>query len=114
MKVVYYPAFFRLRRYGERRAMILATIAVFFVTWLLHSYQWFWLLGAFPLTATDAVFWSLLAAILITSTLREARVGRVRTIAARAWTPRSLATESLKIAGTFATISFLWSVWMSP
>ena len=113
-KVFYYPVLFKMRRFGERRSMIVATLVVFLATWALHSYQWFWILGSFPITVTDAVFWSILAALLMASTLYEARYGRLRTIAARVWTPRLLAVQGLKIGGTIGLLSVLWSLWMSP
>lgn len=113
-KVIYYPVQFRLRRLGERPAMVLATLAVFVTTWALHSYQWFWLLGSFPVTITDTLFWGVLAGVLVVNSLHEARHGRKRTLGARTWTPRTLALQSLKVAATFVAISVLWSLWMSP
>src|SRR5205823_6906846 len=98
-KIFYYPLIVHLRRWGERPAMICATIVVFLITWLLHSYQWFWLLGSFPLVATDALFWAILAGLLIVSTLHEAKHGRERALTARVWTPRMLVTRSLKTIG---------------
>jgi hypothetical protein len=41
MKLVYYPSFFWLRRWGGTTALVGATAIVFLSTWLLHSYQWF-------------------------------------------------------------------------
>ena len=46
MKVFYYPAFFRLRKLGETRALVLATAFTFLVTWFLHLVQWFWIRGS--------------------------------------------------------------------
>ena len=63
MKLVYYPSFFRLRRWGGTVALVGSTIVVFAVTWLLHSYQWFWILGTFPLTIPDILFWGILGVI---------------------------------------------------
>ena len=61
MKVFYYPTYFKLRKLGETKALVLATLFVFVVTWFLHSYQWFWLRGSFPVIWQDAVFWRILA-----------------------------------------------------
>src|SRR3546814_14022622 len=49
MKIFYYPLFFKLWRYGDVPAIVVATVIVFLLTWLLHSYQWFWLRGDFPI-----------------------------------------------------------------
>jgi len=37
--------YFRLRKRGETQAQVVATAAVFLITWATHSYQWFWLRG---------------------------------------------------------------------
>jgi hypothetical protein len=42
---------------GARRRWSSRPLIVFVVTWLLHSYQWFWLRGGFPLTPQDVLFW---------------------------------------------------------
>ncbi|MGI9077243.1 MAG: hypothetical protein ACR2G6_07935 [Gemmatimonadaceae bacterium] len=118
MKVVYYPTYFRLRKWGfvkgnEAAGLILATIAVFAATWFLHAYQWFWILGKFLLSWTDVAFWSILAALLIGNTLLELKNGRARTLRAPKWTARMLAKRALQTAGTFVVISTLWALWTS-
>ena len=45
LKVFYLPTYFKLRKKGETRAMVLSTLIVVATTWLLHSYQAFWLRG---------------------------------------------------------------------
>jgi hypothetical protein len=111
MKIVYYPAFFRLRRLGTTPAVILSTIAVFFGTWLLHAYQWFWLLGGVLLTWPDMLFWGLLGVLLVANTMVEMRAGRARSLQTTTWTARSLAIRSVKTVVFFATMSVLWSLW---
>ncbi|MCE9602814.1 MAG: hypothetical protein K8S21_11475 [Gemmatimonadetes bacterium] len=113
-KVFYYPLHFRLKRYGERTAMVVATLAVFVMTWALHSYQWFWLLGSFPVTATDTLFWGTLAVLLVFNSLREARLGRARTLTAKGFDAKAFAARSFATVGTFIAICLLWSLWMSP
>jgi D-alanyl-lipoteichoic acid acyltransferase DltB (MBOAT superfamily) len=109
MKLVYYPSFFRLRRLGTTRALVGATIAVFVSTWLLHSYQWLWLRGGFPIHWPDALFWGILGSLVVWNALRESRRGRKRTITSQkaAWS-WGLAWRTL---GTFTTICILWSLW---
>src|SRR5688572_18585873 len=63
MKLVYYPCYFELRRRSGKFAMVMSTIVVFAATWMLHSYQWFWLRGGFPLTLQDAIFWTILGSL---------------------------------------------------
>jgi D-alanyl-lipoteichoic acid acyltransferase DltB (MBOAT superfamily) len=113
MKLFYYPAYFKLRRLGNTSALVLSTLFVFGSTWLLHSYQWFWLRGSFPLNWQDGVFWGLLAILVVVNSLHEAKHGRSRNLGKRSWTLGSLAGLSLRTAGTFCMICVLWSVWTS-
>jgi D-alanyl-lipoteichoic acid acyltransferase DltB (MBOAT superfamily) len=107
MKLVYYPSFFRLRRWGGTVALVGATLIVFVVTWLLHSYQWFWILGTFPVTLQDVLFWGALGVLVLANALYEARRGRQRTLGKRRWS----AALALRTVATFCTICVLWSLW---
>ncbi len=64
-KVFYYPMLFRHKKRGMKKSIIIATLYSFFITYLLHSYQWFWLRGDFLFTTADGAFW-LTFGILIT------------------------------------------------
>ncbi|MEO7772666.1 MAG: hypothetical protein ABIX19_16700 [Gemmatimonadaceae bacterium] len=109
MKLVFMPSFFQLRKIGERTALILSTLLVFVATWVLHSYQWFWLRSEFPITPQDILFWGLLGGLVVINTLRETKKGRKRTLGApkKAWSA-SLAFRTL---GTFTVLCILWSLW---
>lgn len=111
-KVFYYPATFRLLRYGPVTAVVLSTIFVFFVTWALHSYQWFWLRGTFPIQWQDGVFWSILGALVIITSVREMRRGRKRSLAAAVPTWSGRARIALSASGTIFTMAVLWSLWL--
>ncbi|WP_157979448.1 hypothetical protein [Rhodoferax ferrireducens] len=108
MKLVYYPSFFRLKRYGPNVALIGATVIVFLGTWLLHSYQWFWLRGGFPLAPQDGLFWGVLGALVVMGALGEMKRARPRKLARDTRWSASLA---LRTAGTFTAICVLWSLW---
>ena len=111
VKMVYFPIYFRLRRWNEKRAQVLATITVFVVTWFLHGYQWFWLRGELLISWPDTVFWAILGGLVTINLLLERRrpardsgpTGHWRTV-----------LEALKIAGTLLLIVTLWSLWNSP
>jgi len=111
MKLVFYPSFFRIRRMGNRFALIASTLLVFVVTWALHSYQWFWLRSEFPITPQDILFWGILGALVVVSTLRETKRGRKRTLGAQhhSWS----ASLALRTTGTFVMLCVLWSLWSS-
>jgi hypothetical protein len=113
MKVFYYPVYFRIRHKGNTAALILSTIFVFFVTWALHSYQWFWLRGSFLLSWTDVMFWILLAILVVLNSLYELKYGRERSLPGGTWSTARVAKQSLQTLGTFVSICLLWSLWTS-
>jgi hypothetical protein len=107
MKLVYYPSFFGLRRLGNRRAIVIATATVFVTTWLLHSYQWFWLRGGFPITLPDTLFWGTLGVFVVVTSLRESERGRRRVIDKPRWRARL----GLRTVAMFCVLAVLWSLW---
>jgi len=107
VKVVYFPTYFRLRRSGDVRAQVVATLLVFFVTWFLHAWQWFWLRGEFLLTWPDTLFWAILGVLVTVNLLLEQRKSK-RGAADPTW------MVALKTAGTFCFIVTLWSLWNAP
>jgi D-alanyl-lipoteichoic acid acyltransferase DltB (MBOAT superfamily) len=113
MTIFFYPSYFKLRKGGETAALIASTALVFFATWVLHAYQWFWIRGSYLLAWNDVLFWSILAVLVIANTLYETRYGRERLVAGREWTLRRAAGLVGRTVGTFAVISILWSLWSS-
>ncbi len=113
LKVFYYPMYFRIRRWGATASLVVATSFVFFMTWFLHAYQWFWLRGTFLLTTQDILFWSLLALLVIVNTLYENWRGRKRTLGQASRPVREITTLALRSAGTFTVMAVLWSLWSS-
>jgi hypothetical protein len=111
LKLFYMPLFFRLKKYGQNTALVLATIIVFVATWLLHSYQWFWLRGDFPIAWQDAVFWMGLAVFVVFNSLRELKHGRARALTNPPWSLVSSLLLGVKTAGMFLLICVLWSIW---
>jgi D-alanyl-lipoteichoic acid acyltransferase DltB (MBOAT superfamily) len=111
MKMIYYPAFVPLnKRFGMAGGIAIATIIVFLGTWILHSYQWFWLRNSFPLAANDFLFWGFLGLMVVINSLIEAR-GRKHRPSAVGFT--GALTRSAKIVGFFAIMCVLWSFWSS-
>ncbi len=110
-KVFYYPIIFRLKRLGTERAIIVATLLVFLLTWFLHAYQWFWLRGTILFVPQDILFWTILGALVVVNSLFEMRHGRARSLGAPAWTWRRTFTLTTKTYATFWFICILWSFW---
>jgi hypothetical protein len=113
MKLFYYPTYFRLRKNGGTIAVIISTIVVFFVTWFLHSYQWFWIRGTFLLSIPDVTFWTVLALLVIVNSLYELKHGRDRRLARSGFEIHGFGHRALRTAGTFTVITLLWSMWTS-
>lgn len=106
-KAVFYPVYFKLKRLGPTKALVFSTIVVFVATWLLHSYQWFWLRGGFPVTSQDFGFWALLCLLVISSALKEMKTVKKSKPAGKVWDFEL----GLKSAITFCIFCFLWSLW---
>lgn len=113
MKIFYYPVYFKVRKLGETRAIIISTVVVFFATWFLHAYQWFWLRGAFLLEWHDALYWAVLAGFVILNSLYETRYGRDRSLGAQRRGLYDHLSLSLSTAATFLTLGLLWGMWSS-
>jgi len=112
-KVFYYPMFTRLKRLGTMPAVLVATIAIFLVTWLLHSYQWFWLRGEFPVRMVDVGFWGVIGLGVVVNVWMEMRGGKRKRLGRPAFSLARATLRSFKTLAMFATMSVLWSFWSS-
>ena len=112
-KIFYMPAYKALqkRKISMKTSMLAATVVVFFATWLLHSYQWFWLVGRFPMTWIDAAFWGVFGALVVLNTVVELNKPRRRMQASASWSPGGAAVHVLKVMGMFTLMSLMFSWW---
>ena len=110
VKVVYFPAYFRLRKKGDFRARMTATALVFLVTWILHAYQTFWLSGSFAFSWTDTTFWGILGLLVMVNVWWEGRHAGRRQKAGILAHVRNAAS----VVCTLAVILTLWSLWDAP
>ncbi len=113
MKIFYYPSLNKLRKHGLNLAIVVSTLIVFAGTWLLHSYQWFWLQGTFPLTAPDALFWGILGVLVVVNSVYEANRGRRRSLGTKTFSWASALRHAFKVAGMLVVITILWTLWSS-
>ncbi len=103
LRVVFYPCHDRARRLGPTPALIVATVAVFVASWLLHAYQTFWLTGSTFWAWNDFLFWMLLGAGMVVNVRWEdRRRGRPPAVGWPRW---------LRIVAVFVSINVLWSMW---
>lgn len=113
-KLVFNPIYFSTKRLGATGSLVVATLVAFLATWLFHSYQWFWIRGTFPIVWSDIVFWFGLGIVVMINVLIETRLGRRRSLGKDVRTLRQEVIQGLKIAGTFAAICILWTIWSTP
>jgi hypothetical protein len=114
VRVVFNPVVFRLKRWPQPRALAVATLTVFVTTWALHAYQSFWLKGRWGFSLPDALFWGILGLLVLVNVRNDARNPRRTGRRAPEMTPRLHAIRAAKVAGTFATLALLWSLWYAP
>jgi hypothetical protein len=107
VRVVYLPAYFKLRRGGALRAELLSTMLVVATTYVLHAYQFFWLKGKLHLAVNDALFWLILGSLMMVNVWIEFKN--------RSRQPRSgwgaRLQKAAQIAAVFAFMAVLWSMW---
>jgi hypothetical protein len=111
MKLFFYPTHFALRKIGPLRALSVATMATFFATWALHSWQWFWIRGTPLFNWKDFSFWMILAVLVLVTAIYETTRGRKRTLTSSRVTLRQRLILGLQAAGIFVLICVLWTFW---
>jgi len=111
LKLFFNPVYFKVKSMGAATAMIIATLVSFFFTWLLHSYQWFWIRGQFPLPWQDISFWGILALLVLVNVLYEQKFGRTRRLKGQKWPISARALIGVQTVATYIVISTLWCMW---
>lgn len=111
MTTVFYPIVLKTRRWGLARSMGFSALVVGVTSWQLHAYQWFWLVGVYPLSGTDAFFWLTLGAGMTVNTVWETVRGRKRQLGKEAWTARDALARSVRTVAFFLFLSQMWLVW---
>src|SRR6266536_2845371 len=111
MKLFFYPTHFKLRKMGTIPALAVATLATFFATWLLHSWQWFWIRGTPLFNWKDFSFWMILAVLVLVTAIYETTRVRKRTLTPSRVTLRQRLILGLQAAGVFSLMCILWAYW---
>jgi hypothetical protein len=109
IKIFYYPIYFRIKNIGIYPALFISTFVCFFITWMLHNYQWFWLKGFFPIETKDLIFWGVFGLLVAVNTLIQQRKLDRETVKA----PTAFGFLRQAVAGLLVllTMSVLWSIW---
>jgi hypothetical protein len=111
MKLFFYPTHFKLRKIGTLWALSVATLVTFLTTWLLHSWQWFWIRGKPLFSWKDFSFWMILGLLVLVTAIYETTRGRQRTLRPSAVALKQRLILGLQAAGVFALICILWAYW---
>ena len=125
MKLVYYPMFTRVKGLGMTWGVVISTATVFFVTWITHAYQSFWMrmdarMPMFEdrgLFVVDALFWGIFGLLVIINSLFSLKrkpssvsLGKKKS----AWHLGRAVRRALQIGAMFVLMCLLWSLWQSP
>ena len=116
MKIFFYPIYMKTRDWGSTPALVFSTLVVFLCTWLLHSYQWFWLQSHFPITFVDGVYWMVLGVLVAINSVWETKRGKKKTLSKgkrKRWDVLGTMRLALQTTATFIFLSLMWSFWSS-
>ena len=91
--------------------MSVATLVTFLATWLLHSWQWFWIRGKPLFNWKDFSFWMILGVLVLVTAIYETTRGRKRTLRPSRVTLRQRLILGLQAAGIFSLMCILWAYW---
>jgi hypothetical protein len=111
MKLFFYPTHFKLRKMGTIPALSVATLVTFLATWLLHSWQWFWIRGKPLFNWKDFSFWMILAVLVLVTAIYETTRGRKRALTPARFTLQARLMLGLQAGAVFCGMCILWTFW---
>src|SRR4030095_6498148 len=88
-----------------------ATLVTFLATWLLHSWQWFWIRGKPLFDWKDFSFWMILALLVLVTAIYETTRALKLTLTPSRVTLRQRLILGLQAAGVFSLMCILWAYW---
>ncbi|MBK6913364.1 MAG: hypothetical protein IPH11_06785 [Ignavibacteriales bacterium] len=94
-------------------ATVITLLIVFFITWMLHSYQWLWIQGIFPITLVDGLFWGIFGILIVINSVIQEKKKKKKSLGKKVWTFSDALKLSAQITGMFIFMNILWSLWMS-
>lgn len=112
LKIFFYPTMFRYKKIIKKNLLAFTMMTVFFITWIMHSYQLFWITGVVSVRSIDVIFWMVIGACITTNsviierqTLEEDRVEKPISDL------RKYFMKIAKMMGMFLFMSVMWSLW---
>ena len=110
MKLLYFPLYFKFRKKWIYPVFSIVLI-VFVINWFMHGYQWFWILGSYPMRDTDVAFWAVFGVLVAINSVIDLNKNR----STGKDQSDLLVSFSLacRILGMFALMTVLWTFWSS-
>lgn len=107
IRVFYYPIVFKFKKQNQRLVVGLVTLLMFGFTWLLHSWQWYWIKGSYYFYPTDMIFWFTLGLIISYNAVRTIdKLNNTKPVKAE-----NYYVGGAKVVLMFVAMSLLWSMW---
>ncbi len=112
LKIFFYPTMFRYKKIIKKNLLAFTMMTVFFITWIMHSYQLFWITGVVSVRTIDVIFWMVIGACITTNsviiekqTLAENKVEKPLS------DYRKYLKKIIRMMGMFLFMSVMWSLW---
>ncbi|MDF1672839.1 MAG: hypothetical protein P1U41_05010, partial [Vicingaceae bacterium] len=112
MKLFFYPLIFKLKKVNPKYSLPITMMFMFFITWILHNYQWFWIRGNFPISLTDALFWITIGSCVTFNSILEAKRVKSKTPKPKKNIANAI-TNILKMIALFLFMATMWTLWSS-
>lgn len=112
LKIFFYPTMFRYKKVIKNNLLAFTMMTVFFITWILHSYQLFWITGVVSIRSIDVIFWMVIGACITTnSVIIEKRTLDENYVEKPISDLRKYFRKIIRIIGMFLFMSIMWSLW---
>lgn len=104
LRVFYYPMLLQLKKWRPKRAILLLMLTMFAITWLLHSWQWYWIKGSFPILPNDILYWSIFGTIIAVVSVNKFSKNKKTS-------HDNHFKIGMGVVAMFFAMSILWSLW---
>jgi len=110
IRVFYYPIAFKFKKQNQKAVIFFVTLLMFGFTWLLHSWQWYWIKGSYYFYPTDMLFWFTLGLIIAINAVKSySKLTNKQATAVQ----ENYFLKGAKVVIMFIAMSLLWSMWTS-
>ncbi len=111
LRIFYYPFYFKIRKIFPVNAIVIGTFYCFFITWILHFWQLFWLTGTLIPKLTDVMYWFLMG-VGVTITVYLIHHKKIKPFQAQNHLNYKAALIiAIRSLSMFLFMSFLWMLW---